>query len=151
VTKTLVSEIDIDATPQRVWQVLSDLAAYREWNPFIVEAAGQAETGDRLTLRMQSVGGKARTLRPTVIEVREGESLRWLGRLGVPGLLDAEHSFVIEGRHGSDTRLVQEERFRGVLVPFVARSLDRGTLPAFIRMNEALKRRAEQSVSSQRG
>ena len=150
-TKTLVSEIDIDATPQRVWQVLSDLAAYREWNPFIVEAAGQAETGDRLTLRMQPVGGKARTLRPTVIEVREGELLRWLGRPGVPGILDAEHSFVIEGRDGSDTRLVQEERFRGVLVPFVARSLDRGTLPAFIRMNEALKRRAERSVSSQRG
>jgi hypothetical protein len=31
-----------------------------------------------------------------------------------------------------------------VLVPFMGRSLDRRTLPAFEQMNQALKRRAEQ-------
>jgi hypothetical protein len=36
-------------------------------------------------------------------------------------------------------------------VPLVARTLDRGTLPAFVLMNEALKRRAEQPVSTPRG
>jgi hypothetical protein len=150
-TRTLISGIDIDATPQRVWQVLSDLAGYREWNPFIVEAVGRAEKGDRLTLRMQPVGGRAMTLHPTVVEAREGELLRWLGRAGIPGVLDADHSFVLEARPGSGTRLVQEEHFRGVLVPFLARSLERGTLPAFALMNEALKHRAEQSVGSPRG
>jgi hypothetical protein len=40
--KTLTTEIDIAATPQRVWQVLSDLTAHREWNPFIVQATGRA-------------------------------------------------------------------------------------------------------------
>jgi hypothetical protein len=149
-SKTLTTEIHIDTTPQRVWQVLSDLPAYQEWNPFIVEAAGRAEPGERLTLRMQPVVGKAMTLRPTVIAAREGELLRWVGRVGVPGIFDAEHSFLIENAPGG-TRLVQAETFRGVLVPFFARSLDRGTLPAFVRMNEALKRRAEQSVSSPRG
>jgi hypothetical protein len=150
-TRTLVSAIDIDATPRQVWQVLSDLATYRQWNPFIVEAAGRAEAGDRLTLRMQPVGGRAMTLRPTVVEVREGELLRWLGRLGLPGVLDADHSFRLEGRSSGATRLVQQEHFGGVLVPLVARTLERGTLPAFGLMNEALKRRAEQAVGSPRG
>jgi hypothetical protein len=149
-TKTLATEIHIQATPERVWQVLSDLAGYREWNPFIVEAAGRAVVGDRLTLRMQPVEGRAMTMRPTVVAASEGRLLRWLGRLGLPGILDAEHSFVLEA-DGGGTRLVHEERFRGVLVPFVARSLDRGTLPAFVRMNEALKRRAEHPVPSRRG
>jgi hypothetical protein len=40
--------------------------------------------------------------------------------------------------------LVQHEQFRGVLVPFMGKSLDRRTLPAFEQMNQALKRRAEQ-------
>ena len=148
--KTLVTEIDIAATPQRVWQVLGDLAAYREWNPFIVEASGRLAAGDRLTLRMQPVGGRAMTLRPTLARVDEGALLRWTGRLGVPGLLDVDHRFVLEAT-GSGTHLTQEEDFRGLLVPFVAGTLDRGTRPAFVLMNEALKARAEQQVVSPRG
>ena len=34
----LTTFVDIDATPERVWQVLTDLPAYAEWNPFITEA-----------------------------------------------------------------------------------------------------------------
>jgi hypothetical protein len=149
--KTLTTEIDIAAPRERVWQVLSDLTAYREWNPFIVQAVGRAAVGDRLTLRMQPVGGRAMTLRPTVTDVREGESLRWVGHLGIRGILDVEHSFLLGPAPGNGTRLVQGEDFRGLLVPLVSRTLERGTLPAFARMNEALKRRAEESVSSQRG
>jgi hypothetical protein len=134
-----------------VWRILVDLPAYADWNPFIVDATGRPQDGERLTLRMQNVGGRLMTLRPTVAEVREGELLRWLGRLWIPGLLDVEHSFVLSDRPGNGTRLVQQEHFRGVLVPLVARTLDRGTLPAFVRMNEALKRRAEESVDSSHG
>jgi hypothetical protein len=148
--KTLVTTIDIAAPPQRVWQVLSDLAGYPEWNPFIVAASGRLAAGERLILRMRPVDGGERTLRPTVAEVRTGALLRWRGRLGAPGLLDVDHRFLLEAVPGG-TRLVQEEDFGGLLVPFVARTLDRGTLPAFVLMNEALKRRAEQPVSSPRG
>ena len=150
-TKTLTTEIDIAAPPQRVWQVLSDLSAYGEWNPFIVEATGRAVVGDRLTLRMQPASGKERILRPTVTEAREGELLQWLGRLGVPGHHGCRAHLPPGPAHGNGTRLSQGEDFRGLLVPFVARTLDRGTLPAFERMNSALKRRVEESMSSQRG
>jgi hypothetical protein len=131
--------------------VLSDLTAYREWNPFILEAVGTAEVGERLTLRMRPVGGRVSTLRPAVVDARQGELLRWHGRAALPGLLDADHSFVLEAGNGSGTRLVQREHFRGLLVPFLSGALDRGTLPAFALMNEALKRRAEQPVGSPRG
>jgi hypothetical protein len=64
--------------------------------------------------------------------------------------VDAEHSFTLEPR-GSGTRVVHQEDFRGVLVPFLAASLDRSTLPAFVAMNEALKSRAEHAASHLRG
>jgi hypothetical protein len=150
--KALVTEIDIDAPRQRVWQILVELPAYQEWNPFIVEvAAGRAQVGDRLTLRMKNVGGRVTTTRPTVVEAHEGELLRWQGRLRFPGIFDVVHSFALEDRAGNGTRLVQKEDFRGVLVPLVARTLDRGTLPAFVLMNQALKRRAEESVDRSHG
>jgi hypothetical protein len=86
-----------------------------------------------------------------VLEATEGLRLRWLGRLGMPGILDAHHSFLLEAGENGGTRLRQTEDFSGVLVPVVARSLDRHTLPAFAAMNEALKRRVESTVTPRRG
>jgi len=148
--KRLSAGVDIDATPQQVWEVLTDLAAYPVWNPFIVRAEGIVAPGRELTLRMQPVGGRAMTLRPRLVEVEVARQLRWRGALGVPGLMAAEHTFTLEPR-GSGTRLLQREDFRGVLVPFLAASLDRNTLPAFVAMNEALKSRAERAASHPRG
>ncbi|WP_222272469.1 alpha/beta hydrolase fold domain-containing protein [Modestobacter marinus] len=141
-SKRLSTHVDIEATPERVWEVLTDLAAYPAWNPFIVRAEGAVAPGRRLTLTMQPVGGRVMTVRPRLVEVAVHRELRWRGRLGLPGLMDAEHAFVLEPQDGG-TRLVHQETFRGVLVPFAAASLDRDTLPAFVAMNEALKRRAE--------
>ena len=144
-SKQLVSHSDIDATPAQVWDVLTDFSAFHDWNPFIFDADGRAEVGVRLTLRMRPEGGRPLTLRPTVLEAETGRRLRWRGKLGVRGILDADHRFTLEVIDDG-VRLRQEETFSGVLVPFVARSLDRGTLPAFAAMNEALKQRVEQAL-----
>jgi hypothetical protein len=146
-SKELVSSIDIAAPAERVWEVLVDFAAFPGWNPFITQAEGRLEVGGRLTLRMQPVGGSAVILRPTVVEVVDGQRLRWRGRLGVPRLFDADHLFTVEPR-AAGSRLEQQEQFTGLLVPFLKRSLDRGTLPAFQAMNAALKARAEGATAA---
>ena len=141
--KQLHAQVDIQASPERVWQVLTDFAAYPEWNPFITRVQGTARVGERLTNRMQPVGARGVTFRPTVLEATPGVRLRWLGRLLAPGIFDGEHSFTIEPLGEDQVRLVQQEQFRGLLVPLMAGSLDRHTLPAFEQMNQALKHRAE--------
>jgi hypothetical protein len=144
--KQLRAQVDIQASPERVWEVLTDFAAYPEWNPFIVRASGAVAPGERLTVRMQPAGGRAMTFRPTVLEAAPQQRLRWIGRVLFPGVFDGEHSFTIEPLGQGSVRLTQQEEFRGVLVPLLARSLDRRTLPAFEQMNQGLKRRAEQPV-----
>ena len=146
--KDLISSIDIAAPAAVVWNVIVDLDAFSAWNPFITSAEGQLRVGSRLTLRMQPVGGSAVTLRPSVVEVVEGHRLRWQGRLVVRGLFDADHLFVVEPLGADGARLVQQEQFGGLLLPFFRRALDRGTLPAFHAMNEALKARAERAAAT---
>jgi hypothetical protein len=92
--------------------------------------------------------GRAATLQPTVVEVIDGHRLRWQGRLGVPRLFDADHLFIVEPLGAAGSRLVQQEQFSGLLVPFFQASLDRGTLPAFQAMNSALKDRAEKATAA---
>jgi hypothetical protein len=66
----LTTSVDIDASPERVWQVLTDLPAYAEWNPFITEADGAVVVGERLTVRVPPVNAFVpATLRPAVLEV----------------------------------------------------------------------------------
>jgi len=144
-SKKLHTEILIGATAEQVWRVLTDFDAYHLWNPFMVEAQGRAAVGERLSLRMQPVGGSAMTFTPTVLEAVPGRRLRWRGRLVMPGVFDGEHSFTIE-THAAGVRLIQHENFTGVLVPLLAGQLDRGTLPGFELMNHALKERVEQAA-----
>jgi hypothetical protein len=138
----LKTSIDIDAAPEAVWAVLSELPSYPSWNPFIREARGTLAAGERLDVEIQPEGGRAMRFRPTVLRAERNRELRWRGRLVAPGVFDGEHRFAIEPTAGG-CRLFHEERFTGVLVPFLARGLRKGTLPGFERMNEAVKERVE--------
>ena len=140
--KELAKTIEIDASADRVWAVLTDFDAYPEWNPFIRRISGKPEKGGRLEVQIEPPGGRAMTFKPTVLEAEPGRALRWLGRVIVPGLLDGEHSFRIEPLGDSRVRFVQAERFTGALVPFLGKNLER-TERGFAEMNEALKRRVE--------
>ena len=137
------TEIGIAASPERVWEILTDFPAYGDWNPFVRSVKGEAKKGAQLEVRMQPSGGKSMTFRPTVLAADEGRELRWLGRVLLPGIFDGEHRFVIESLEGGRVLLHQSEQFRGLLVPLFRSSLDRDTRRGFEEMNVALRERAE--------
>ena len=141
----LHTEIEIDAPAERVWGVLTDFAAYPQWNPFIRSISGEPSTDERLEVRLEPPESRGITLRPRVLSAEPHHQLRWLGHLLVPGLFDGEHSFIIQPLHENRVRFVQSEAFRGLLVPLFARSLDKNTRRGFEEMNRALKERAEAS------
>ena len=140
----LHTEIDIDASPEIVWAVLTDLDRYHEWNPFVVASSGTVAVGERLTNRMQPPGGRAITFRPTVTDVEEYRVFEWLGRLGVPGVFDGRHRFELTPTADGGTHLAHSESFKGLLVRFLRSSLDTQTREGFEGLNRALKERAEE-------
>ena len=139
---TLRTEIDIAAAADRVWDVLTDFAAYPRWNPFIRQVDGVLAPRARLRVRIQPPGGRAMTFHPTVLRVEDGRHFSWRGRTLLPGLFDGEHAFDLEPTRDS-TRFVHGEVFRGVLVPFLAATLRTMTRQGFEAMNAALKKRVE--------
>jgi hypothetical protein len=141
--KELHTEIEISASAKRVWRVLTDFAAYPQWNPFIRQIEGEVTAGSRLRVFIQPAGGKGMSFRPTVLNVSPNREFRWLGRLWVPGLFDGEHSFTIEPLDEHHVRFIQRERFGGLLVPLLSNMLDRDTRHGFEEMNRALKLQSE--------
>ena len=137
------TEIDIDASPARVWHVLTDFSSHADWNPFVRSIVGRPEKGEKLVVRIEPQGGRGMTFKPTVLVAEREKELRWLGRFLMPGLFDGEHYFVIAPNPAGGTRLVHGEKFSGMLVAAAKSSLDNGTRGGFVAMNKALKARAE--------
>jgi hypothetical protein len=143
--KELHTEIEIEASAERVWGLLTDFASYPQWNPFIRSISGQPAAGERLEVRIEPPGGRGMTFKPEVLNAEPNRELRWLGHLLVPGVFDGEHSLAIQPLGEARVRFVQRETFRGLLLPLFARSLDNHTQRGFEEMNRALKERAEAS------
>ena len=139
--RRISKEISIGSPPEVVWEILTDLDAYGSWNPFLVEARGKTEPGEKLTITGKATE-KGFTFHPRVTESVPGRRLAWVGKLGgVPGLFTGEHRHELE-KTPEGTRYTQSEIFSGILVPFTGKVIA-ATEAAFERMNEALKARAE--------
>jgi len=140
--QTIEATTVIDAPLTAVWRVLSDGQQYADWNPFITVVAGDLAPGSRPTLRITPPGKRGSTFRPRVVHASAEEGLRWLGRLILPGLCDADHEFRLTSTVDGRTQLVQRETFRGVLVPLLGGMLE-PTRHGFEAMNAALRQRVE--------
>lgn len=132
---------EVNAPAERVWEVLTDGAAYPQWNPFIKQLDGSIEVGEQLEVTLHPEGGKPTVIKPKVVDVAEGRAFEWLGRVGLPGLLDGWHRFEVVPLDGNRSRLVQSERLAGVLVPGFRSMLTEGAPRSFVAMNDALAAR----------
>jgi hypothetical protein len=137
--------IDIDATPERVWAVLTDFDDYDAWNPF-ARITGQPNVGARPHVRLMPPNGRETSFRPRVTAADPSREFRWRGHLFVPGLFDGDHRFELEPLDGGTrTRFVHSEAFTGALAGLLLRFVGDDTEAGFVAMNEALKRRAEEA------
>ncbi|MFZ0011577.1 MAG: SRPBCC domain-containing protein [Halobacteriota archaeon] len=144
--KQIRAEIEINASAERVWHVLTDFAAFPQWNPFIRQISGELKVGGTLDVYLQPSGQRGMRFRPVVLAVAPSQELRWLGRLwGIPKLFDGEHSLTIEPFDVNRVRFVQQEVFSGILVALLGSTMSAAER-SFREMNEALKTLAEKST-----
>ena len=90
----LRTEIQIQAAPEKIWQILTDLAKYPEWNPFITHAIGKVEVGAWVDITIPS-GSKETRLHCTVVKAEPKRELCWKYHIILSVLFRGEHSFTI--------------------------------------------------------
>ena len=141
--KGLYTEIEINASPEDVWAVLTDFSKFPEWNPFMRRASGEVKQGERIEVYLQPPDGTGMAFKPTLTRVEANRELRWLGHTLVSGVFDGEHIFIIEPLEDDRVRFVQREKFTGMLASLMLRMIGENTLRGFEAMNKALKARSE--------
>lgn len=141
--KEIKTEITIDTTPERVWEVLTAFEKYPSWNPFIKSLEGEVKVGEKIVVRLEPPGAKGMTFKPKVLAFDQNKTFKWMGHLFIPGLFDGEHRFELIDNGNGTTTFIQAEKFKGILVRMLSKMLDGSTLNGFRAMNEALKKEAE--------
>lgn len=136
---TVRAAIDIDASPEAVWDVLRDLGRWSEWNDVMHDARCDGGHGSRVSVR---VNAEYVTV-PIQSRIRiweEQRALAWGEDRG--RVLRVTHGFTLEARDGG-TQVVHYESFEGLLgrlaYPVIQRPLTR-QYAAFL---EALKAEVE--------
>jgi hypothetical protein len=134
--REITTDILIHASPQAVWQTLTATSEYPSWNPMINRINGELRAGNVIEV------DEGMVFHPTVLVMKADQELRWKGHVWIPGIFDGEHRFVLEA-HGENTRLIQSERFTGILAGRLTRGVIDETVDAMQDMNRALKARVE--------
>ena len=141
--KEIRTEIDIKASAEKVWEVLTDFNNFPQWNPFIRQINGDPKVGTKLKIHLHTSSGKSRTYRPTVTKVEPNRELRWSGKSFIPGMFNGERIFSIELKT-NHVRFVHREIFTGLGVALAGDRLDKDMYQSFEKMNDAFKEEVEQ-------
>src|SRR5262245_51610886 len=131
--------IDIHAPAAGIWSLLTDADGFPRWNSTVTKVEGQIREGERLRLH---VPGTDRTFTPKVSGVVPDARMTWTG--GFAPMFKGVRTFELKPAGDGSTRFAMEERFSGLMLPFVKGSMpDFG--PVFERYATDLKHEAERT------
>jgi len=137
---TVSTSIEIPRSSQVVWDTLVDGPGWARWSTLLRWRSGTFEPGRRVALSIDIPEAKY-DFEPRVLQA-DGTHLVWIGRtLGLPGVLDGQHRFVLTAINTTTTRLENAETWTGVMLPWVRHTaMFRAVAPAFAEMNAQLLR-----------
>lgn len=137
-----LQHLEIEAPAERVWEVITDLDRYPEWNPFVVACRSSLAVGAPIEMRVHVFRSFAQPQRETIFEHVPGRRLCYGVPMGSLGALASRRCHHLEPR-GAHTHYVSEFELRGWMAPVVRLLLGRRLAAGFAAMSAALKARAE--------
>lgn len=109
----------VDAPATTIWSLLTDVSAQSRWNTTLTSIEGQVALGKHVTFEIPDAPGQK--FSPKVISYDEPRSMLW--RLNRWPLLISDRTYRLGARLDGSTDFTISEVFRGLLLPFIARSL----------------------------
>ena len=134
---------EIAAPPEVVWDVLTDLERYGEWNPFVVACRSTLQPGDPIEMRVHVLRAFAQSQTETMVEHEPGRSFAYGLDAGRLGALGSRRSHVVRPAGPGRTHYESHFELHGWLSPVVAGLLGGPLRRGFGEMADALVARAE--------
>ena len=134
--------VEIQASAETVWEVITDFDAYGEWNPFVVGCRSTLRVGDPIDMNVRLFPGLTQKQRETILEHVPGKRMCY----GIPGMalgaLSSRRSHEVYPLDPGRTRYDSHFELSGWFAPVVRMLMGARLQAGFEAMTEALARRA---------
>jgi len=131
--KSVHHEITINASPKKVWLVLTNTKNYDSWNPVMKLLEGEIVEGNDVKYLFTQDENNASKISSTVQKVIPNQLLNQSG--GVPIILTFNHKYILKPEN-NQTRVTIHEDYVGIGVNFWN---PKAVEQAYVRLNKALK------------
>lgn len=137
--KAFSVKTSIRATPERVWDLLTDAAGYPRWNNTVEKIEGNI--GQNARIKVHAKISPGRTFPVMVTAFEPWKRMVWTG--GMPfGLFKGERVFLLTPGPGGDVEFSMREEYTGLMAGLIGKSIP-DLQPAFDEFASDLKRAAE--------
>ena len=93
---TCAVSIDIDAPPERIWELLTNAADFPRWNSTVTRITGKIDAGEKLALEVPAAPG--RTFKPKVTELEPARRMVWSD--GMAPMFKGVRTFTLDPQRG---------------------------------------------------
>ncbi|MEO9460377.1 MAG: SRPBCC domain-containing protein [Lentilitoribacter sp.] len=138
------SEIEISAPVDKVWQVVTEIEKWSDFNSAINASTGIASLGSvhSVAMRGQNPSEVGPTYAPKIISFEERKSYRWRAVMGAGIIFTNDKVFELQATD-TGTLLKHNEVFNGMMLPLMKGFMQEGVPPILDEMNQAFKSEAE--------
>ena len=134
-------DVTVRARAERIWALLTDAVGFPRWNSTVTRIEGEIREGGVLKVH---VPGTHQVFTPRISGVVANQRMTWTG--GFTPVFKGIRVFELRPRPDGTTDFSMSERFSGVLIPLVGRSMP-DFEPVFTRYADDLRREAERPIS----
>lgn len=141
-----IDPVTIKAPAEVVWQILTDLPKYPEWNPFSVKAKSSLIIGEAVNLYIAR-GTSGKTMKQEfVLEVFDAPNkIAWrLPKMGHKILFNAYREQTITAIDEGTCTYTTSDTFAGLIAGKIYKAQGHWVKENFLKMADALKVRAEE-------
>lgn len=121
-SKTTSVGININATPQRIWGLLTNAADFSRWNSTVESIEGNIAQGEKIKLRAKIAPGRVFNL--AIKEFVPSQKLVWAD--GMAPMFSGVRTFTLTPNADGSTHFSMSETIKGLMMPMIA-----GSLPDF--------------------
>ncbi len=140
--RDVYTQIEIEATKQQVWDVLTDFDRMPEWSSSFQGMKGEFREGGKATSYFKPLMGKKNMeFEHTIIDFKEGESFGWSDPFML-GMKD-HHVYKLESMDNGNTLFIQTDGVEGGATPFMGKLVTNNMEKMYSKFNQELKDRVE--------
>ena len=138
--KTYQATATIEASPEKVWEILVDGDGYPNWDPGMIRIEGTIAQGEKVKFFTKFSPDQAFAVKVTAFE--PGQKMVFTGGLPL-GLFKSERTHTLTPAADGQTTFHTAETFSGLLYPLFGKRIPDLT-ESFNNFAAGLKRQAEQ-------